>query len=106
LGAAGEFVAGLALIYGVGKALNAAKPTPQFGLPTGPQRALTEPIYDLPAEGGGMEINGRWYSEHALERMAPDTPQVRAELRTKAIERLRKLGITPDSAAYDRCLGA
>ena len=30
-------------------------------------------------EGGGT-INGREYSQHAMERMAPDTPQVRAEL--------------------------
>ncbi len=31
-------------------------------------------------EGGGTFINGRWYVEHALERMAPRTPQVMAEL--------------------------
>lgn len=30
-------------------------------------------------EGGGV-INGREYSQHAIERMVPDTPSVRAEL--------------------------
>ncbi|MGG0516193.1 S-layer protein [Bacillus pseudomycoides] len=36
--------------------------------------------------GGGV-INGRKYSEHALERMAPDTIQVRAELEKRAKSR-------------------
>jgi hypothetical protein len=68
-----------------------------------PSTALTDPIYDLPPEGG-MKINGRWYTEHALERMAPDTPQVRAQLRTSAAARLAKLGINPGNRAYDACL--
>lgn len=34
-------------------------------------------------EGGGV-INGREYSQHAMERMAPDTPSVRAELSRRA----------------------
>jgi hypothetical protein len=67
-------------------------------------RPLTDPIYDMPQGGGGMKINGRYYTEHALERMAPDTPQVRAEIRTRAMERLRKLGITENSPAWDACL--
>lgn len=67
-------------------------------------RPLTEPIYDLPPEGGGLTINSRWYTEHALERMAPDTPQVRAELRTRAAARLERLGIRPGSAAWDACM--
>jgi hypothetical protein len=72
--------------------------------PTRLVRSLTDPIYDLPPEGGGMMINGRWYTEHALERMAPDTPQIRAELRTRAARRLEALGISPGSAAYEQCL--
>jgi hypothetical protein len=28
-------------------------------------------------------INGRWYTEHALERMAPRTPDVMAELEVR-----------------------
>lgn len=41
---------------------------------------------------GGKSINGRWYSEHLLERMAPDTPQVRAELETRALDKGLKRG--------------
>jgi hypothetical protein len=100
LGAAGEFLASLALIYGVGKALTAARPTPQFGPPRGPPRALTDAIWDLPPEGGGMYINGRWYTEHALERMAPDTPQIRAELVSRLATRLQRIGIGPTHPAY------
>jgi hypothetical protein len=36
--------------------------------------------------------------------MAPDTPQVRAELRLRAISRLERLGITQGSKAFDKCL--
>ena len=39
-------------------------------------------IWDM-TEGGGV-INGREYSQHAMERMAPDTPSVRAELSRRA----------------------
>jgi RHS repeat-associated protein len=102
LGAAVEFFANLAVIYGVGRALSVARPP--TGGPTVPARPLTAPIYDLPSEGGGMEINGRWYTEHALERMAPDTPQIRAELRTRASARIERLGIRPDNPAYDSVL--
>lgn len=73
--------------------------------PSGKPLVLTDPIYDLPKEGGGMRINGRYYTEHALERMAPDTPQIRAELRARAAARLRKLGIIEGSPAWDACLG-
>ena len=69
-----------------------------------PVRGPTEPIYDLPPEGGGMTINGRWYTEHALERMAPDTPQVRAEIESRTLARIRKLGLNPTSPAYDAIL--
>jgi hypothetical protein len=69
-----------------------------------PSRPLTDPIWDLPPEGGGMNINGRWYTEHALERMAPDTPQIRAEMRTRYAARLEKLGIRRDSAAWGPCM--
>lgn len=69
-----------------------------------PVKDLTAPIYDLPPEGGGMSINGRWYTEHALERMAPDTPQIRAEIRARTMARVRKLGLEPNSPAYDPVL--
>jgi hypothetical protein len=90
---------GLAIIGA--RVLRAIKPAAKTRPPA---RALTEPIYDLPPEGGGMDINGNWYTEHALERMAPDTPQVRAELRVRAINRLERLGIKQGSKAFDKCL--
>jgi subtilisin family serine protease len=100
LGAAGEFFLALAVIWGVGRVLEGVRP------PAGPSRrvgALTEPIWDLPREGGAW-INGRWYTEHALERMAPGIPAVRAQLRTRVGLRLQRLGIGPGHPAYDRVL--
>jgi hypothetical protein len=40
---------------------------------------------------GGATINGRWYTEHALERMAPRTPEVMAELESRFVERAKVL---------------
>jgi hypothetical protein len=51
-----------------------------------------------------MSINGRWYTEHALERMAPDTPELRQEIIARIAARLRRLGISEGSAAWDACL--
>lgn len=45
--------------------------------------------------GGGV-IDGRKYSEHALERMAPDTVQVRAELQNEHVSELKEKGIHSD----------
>lgn len=82
--------ADLLLAVVVGRVLSAAR---RANAPMTPAvRDLTAPIYDLPQEGGGMDINGRWYTEHALERMAPDTPQIRAELKQRAINRVQKTG--------------
>ncbi|MEH7052604.1 S-layer protein [Bacillus pseudomycoides] len=50
--------------------------------------------------GGGV-INGRKYSEHALERMAPDTVEIRAELNTRAREMAAKKGYKPGTAEYE-----
>jgi subtilisin family serine protease len=101
LGAAGEFLLALALVYGVERGLAAARPAVRA---TPSMRSLTEPIWDLPSEGGGTWINGRWYTEHALERMAPDTPQIRAELRVRARTRLQRLGVGPEHPAYERVM--
>ncbi len=49
---------------------------------------------------GGVEINGRWYTEHALERMAPDTPQVRAMLEPRVLERARAKGYEPGTEKF------
>lgn len=46
----------------------------------------------LPREGGGAMINGRWYTQHALERMAPDTPEVRALLESRFNRRVEVQG--------------
>lgn len=91
----------LLLVVVASRALRAARPAASVPPPV---RALTDPIWDLPAEGGGMKINNRWYTEHALERMAPDTPEIRAALKTRAIKRLERLGITDGSPAYDKCI--
>ncbi len=40
--------------------------------------------YNILPEGGCV-INGRFYTKHALERMAPKTPQVMAELEGRAL---------------------
>ena len=50
-------------------------------------------------EGGG-KINGREYSQHAMERMAPDTPQVRAELSRRAEEAATQRGFTTGTQEY------
>lgn len=98
LTAAAELVIPMLIGAGISKIFRNNIPVPK-GLPV---RALTDPIYDLPAEGGGMRINGRWYTEHALERMAPDTPQIRAELRQRVLKRLERLGLKPATSAYKR----
>ncbi|PFB62831.1 pre-toxin TG domain-containing protein [Bacillus cereus] len=50
--------------------------------------------------GGGV-INGRKYTEHALERMAPDTLEIRAELNSRAREMAAKKGYKPGSKEYN-----
>ncbi|KAB2372783.1 MULTISPECIES: pre-toxin TG domain-containing protein [unclassified Bacillus (in: firmicutes)] len=50
--------------------------------------------------GGGV-INGRKYTEHALERMAPDTLEIRAELNSRAKEMAAKKGYKLGSAEYN-----
>jgi hypothetical protein len=51
------------------------------------------------AEGGGV-INGREYSQHAMERMAPDTPQVRAELSRRAEKIATERGLKVGTQEY------
>ncbi|EAC6301932.1 hypothetical protein EBB10_11790, partial [Listeria monocytogenes] len=48
----------------------------------------------------GANINGRYYSGHALERMAPDTPVVRAALNTRAQEIAKNKGLVPGTKDY------
>ena len=49
---------------------------------------------------GGAIINGREYTKHALERMAPDTPSVRAELSKRVEEITDKKGFKPGTKEY------
>jgi RHS repeat-associated protein len=61
---------------------------PNFRLPI--SSALTESSgWVLPEGGGGALIKGRWYTEHALERMAPNTPRVMAELQSRFLDRAK-----------------
>ena len=50
-------------------------------------------------EGGGT-INGREYSQHAMERMAPDTPQDRAELSSRAEKSATQRGLKVGTQEY------
>jgi hypothetical protein len=56
--------------------------------------------WSLPAEGGGLNIGGRWYTEHALERMAPNTPEVMAQLEARAMARAQAEGLTPGTREF------
>ncbi|MEC1539535.1 T7SS effector LXG polymorphic toxin [Bacillus subtilis] len=51
------------------------------------------------SKGGGI-INGRKYSQHALERMAPDIPEVKATLTNRAIKKAEELGYKPQTKEF------
>jgi len=57
-------------------------------------------VWSLPSEGGGLNIGGRWYTEHALERMAPNTPEVMARLETRAVARAQAEGLAPGTREF------
>jgi hypothetical protein len=61
--------------------------------------------WTLPEGGGGASIGGRWYTEHALERMAPRTPQVMAELEARALARANAAGLKPGTAEFGQWWG-
>ncbi|MEK4171448.1 hypothetical protein MHI22_07745 [Lysinibacillus sp. FSL L8-0312] len=52
--------------------------------------------WDIPRGGG--EIDGRRYSEHALERMAPNLIQVNVELEKRALEK----GLKPGTKEFEK----
>jgi hypothetical protein len=54
-----------------------------------PKAPKAQPVYPPPT---GATINGRRYTAHALERMAPNTPQVRQELERRALAKGLKRG--------------
>ena len=75
-------------------ALRSGLSFPKLGLMSGQPKVLAErniskirTDWVFPKKGGAT-INGRWYTEHALERMAPRTPEVMAELEVRFIEEL------------------
>lgn len=49
---------------------------------------------------GGSKINNREYSQHAIERMAPDTPAVRAELSRRAEKLAESKGLKVGTDEY------
>jgi RHS repeat-associated protein len=61
---------------------------------------LDEAAWILPKSGGGARIRGRWYTEHALERMAPNTPEVMAELEIRALRRAEAAGLRPGTPEF------
>jgi len=65
-----------------------------------PLRGYPAGSWILPRSGGGALIGGRWYTEHALERMAPKTLQVMAELEKRALLRAQKAGVRPGTAEF------
>jgi hypothetical protein len=97
--AAAELVVPMLIGAGLSRILKGIAPTSPTLVKV---RTLNDPIYDLPAEGSGLRINGRWYTEHALERMAPDTFQIRAELERRVLQRLKKLGVKPGTTAFQK----
>ncbi|HLB32688.1 MAG TPA: hypothetical protein VJK54_00470, partial [Chthoniobacterales bacterium] len=58
--------------------------------------------YLFPSVGGGI-YNGRWYTSHALERMAPETPEIMKILVSRAIKRAQSAGFTFDVDSFQSC---
>ena len=56
--------------------------------------------WDMPKKG--KYINGRYYTCHALERMAPDTLEVRAKLSRRAEKLASKKGYELGTQKYDK----
>ncbi|MEB2356687.1 transposase [Bacillus pumilus] len=52
------------------------------------------------SKGGGI-INQRKYSQHALERMAPNIPEVRATLTKRALKKADELGYQPQTKDFN-----
>ena len=62
-------------------------PTSELSFPLIPK----DKGWHMPYRGGAI-IGGRYYTEHALARMAPDTIQNRAILEARAIKKSQELG--------------
>lgn len=91
-------------------ALRSGLSFPKLGLMPGQHKLLAErnisqirTDWVFPKKGGAS-INGRWYTEHALERMAPRTPEVMAELEVRMLERAAKKGYLPQTEEFGEWL--
>ena len=76
-------------------------PTGHMMCPEGATSSMNEGdsgVWDMP-EGGGI-MHGREYSQHAMERMAPDTPEVRAELNMRAEKLAQSKGLQVGTQEY------
>ena len=70
------------------------------GLKPNLQLFAEEAKWDMPK--AGKYINGRYYTCHALERMAPDTIEVRAKLSRRAEKLASKKGYELGTKKYDK----
>lgn len=82
----------LSLGFGVAAARN------KVIIPKNTSRTVDDISWSLNKDGA--TINGRKYSGHALERMAPDTPEIRAQLNTRAQEIAKSKGYVLGTRDY------
>ena len=84
----------------IDKANDIAKEKPLYKEYIKPEdkKIVPEMGWDMP--DGGAIINGREYTKHALERMAPDIPSVRAVLSKRVEEIAGKKGFKPGTEDY------
>ena len=70
------------------------------GLKPNLQLFAEETKWDMPK--GGKVINGRYYTQHALERMAPDTLEIRAKLSRRAEKIANQKGYKLGTKDYNK----
>jgi hypothetical protein len=63
--------------------------------------AAESAAWTLP-KAGGARIGGRWFTEHALERMAPRTPEVLADLERRALARAEAASLKPGTPEFGK----
>jgi hypothetical protein len=82
----GAYLGGKALVQSVGKVAFS-----KTSGATATRSIARQRGWVLPEGGGGALINSRWYTEHSLERMAPNTPHVMATLEARTFERSKAI---------------
>jgi hypothetical protein len=93
-------LAGTTIFGALAKAAQAAA-FPAFRLRCLVEDAILYNGWRLPEKGGAW-INGRWYTEHALERMAPNTPAVMAKLNERCLKRAKAAGLQPQTEDFGK----